>query len=198
MLEQNQTNFTQEPVQNEQVNCFQNTQQKRNLKLFNILNWVFIGVSAFIFCMVTIIVSIFFYLYSIGGLDKPEDPHIYKLLVTGVTFVIMDLCFMVIWLGLIHVGLYMGYKKKNLTSNKKLFVILNASFLIIFFLINVAIVALLVVWLGGYVNDSIKRIGCAIAVGSLECVKALIMIATLVVAIKVLKRNRKIGGAKTI
>lgn len=161
-------------------------------KAFKILNIIFISITIFIFCILTIIASIFAYLIATNNIGRDiNNPLIYALYVTVITFTIMDLCLMVIWIGLIITGLIMSIKYHYLTNRKHLFVAINATSLALFFLLNVGVVVLLVLWLGGYYDLLRTRIMLVIGICCIEVIKALIMITVFVVALVVFKRNNK-------
>lgn len=162
-------------------------------KIYNIMSWVFIDVTIFIFCMLIIIASIGINLVVTNRFNRiADDPQVYKLLVTQVTFIIMDICFMFIWFGLIIAGLVMGNKYKQLTTNKRLFNIANAVLLGIFLVLSIIVAVLGILWLGGYYNDIQQRVRLVVAIAVLELIKAAFLIGAFVISIRILKRNRKL------
>ena len=168
-------------------------QHKDHHKTFRILNWVLVGVTIFIFCMLIIIASIFFNLYMTNRVGDYDNPQVYAMYVTAITFIIMDLCFMVIWLALVHICFIKGIKNEQLTKNSKLFKIINFVVLIIFTLLNIVVITLLILLLGGYSDTIDQRIGLVIAIGSVEIVKALIMVGVLVMSIRLIKHNNEMN-----
>ncbi|MCQ3914881.1 MAG: hypothetical protein MJ201_03865 [Mycoplasmoidaceae bacterium] len=54
----------------------------------------------------------------------------------------MDICFMVIWFGLIIAGMVIGNKRRNLTTNKRLFNIANITLLSVFVVLSIVVVIL--------------------------------------------------------
>lgn len=180
-------------VQQESTNVVSNNKPITHRKIYNILSWVFIGITIFIFCMLIIIAGIGINLVITNRFNRVgDDPQVYSMLVAQVTFIIMDFCFMVLWFGLIIAGLIMGNKYRQLTTNKRLFNIANAVLLGIFVIITVVVIALGVLWLGGYNSDIHQRAGLVVAIAVLELVKAAFLIGAFVVSIKILKRNRKL------
>lgn len=162
-------------------------------KIYNILSWAFIGVTIFIFCMLIIIASIGINLVVTNRFNRVgEDPEVYRLLVTQVTFIIMDICFMVVWFGLIITGLIMGNKYKQLTTNKRLFNIANAVLLGVFLVLSIIVAILGILWLGGYYDDIQRRVRLVVAIAVLELIKAAFLIGAFVISIRILKRNRKL------
>lgn len=161
-------------------------------KVYNILSWTFIGVTIFILCMLAIIAGITIYLWAEDKITRYRDPKVYSLYVTAVTFVVMDICFMVIWFGLIIAGMIMGNKHKNLTTNKRLFNIANITLLGVFIVLSVVVAILGAIWLGGYHYDIHTRSGLIIGIGVLEIIKAVFMIGALVVSFRIAIRNTKI------
>lgn len=180
-------------VPNQNIQPQQIEQPKDQHKIFRILNWLLIGVTIFVFCMLIIITSIFFNLYITGRIGDYDNPQVYAMYVTAITFIIMDLCFMVVWLVLVHICFFKGIKNSQLTQNNKLYKILNIAILAVFALLNVAVITLLIIWLGGYAGTIDQRIGLVIAIGSVEIAKALIMIGVLVMSIRLIKHNKKVG-----
>lgn len=184
MLEQtvNQTN-TQNPVYGS---------EHKPRKAYNIMSWVFISVTVLIFCMLIIIASIIINLVVTNRFNNPTDPQVYAMLVTAVTFIIMDICFMVIWFGLIIAGMIMGNKHKQLTSNKKLFNIGNTVLLAVFVILSLIVVILSALWLGGYYSNIDQRIKLVVAIAVLELIKAIFLIGAFAISIKILRRNRNV------
>lgn len=176
---------------NQNIQPQQIEQPKDQHKIFRILNWLLIGVTIFVFCMLIIITSIFFNLYITGRIGDYDNPQVYAMYVTAITFIIMDLCFMVVWLTLVHICFFKGIKNSQLTKNNKLYKILNIAILAVFALLNVAVITLLIIWLGGYAGTIDQRIGLVIAIGSVEIAKALIMIGVLVMSIRLISITRK-------
>lgn len=181
------------------INLKQNTKAKelqpnqaKKKKVFKILNLIFISLTIFIFCILTIVVGIFIYLIATNNIGRDVDnPLIYALYVTVITFAIMDLCLMVIWIGLIITGLIFSIKYHFLTNRKRLFIAINAGCLVLFLLLNVAVAALLALWLGGFYDLLRTRIMLVIGICCIELIKGLIMIAVFTVAVIVYKRNNK-------
>lgn len=180
-------NLNQQPVSQD----LQPNQNKKK-RVFKILNIIFISLTIFIFCILAVIVGIFIFLIATNNITRDVDnPLIYALLVTVITFAIMDLCLMLIWIGLIIAGLIMSIKYHFLTNRKRLFIAINATCLALFFLLNVALTALLILWLGGYYDLLKTRVMLVIGICCIEVIKALIMIAIFTVAVIVYKRNNK-------
>lgn len=161
-------------------------------KVYNIMSWIFIGVTIFIICMLAIIAGITIYLWVSDKITQYRDPQVYSLYVTAVTFVIMDICFMVIWFGLIIAGMVIGNKRRNLTTNKRLFNIANITLLGVFVVLSIVVVILGALWLGGYHYDIHTRAGLMVGIGVLEIIKGVFMIGALVVSLRIAIRNTKL------
>ena len=161
-------------------------------KAYTIMSWAFIGVTIFIICMLTIVAGITIYLWASQKITQYRDPKVYSLYVTAVTFVVMDICFMVIWFGLIIAGMIMGNRHKNITTNKRLFNIANITLLGVFIVLSVVVAILGAIWLGGYHYDIHTRAGLIIGIGVLEIIKAVFMIGALVVSFRIAIRNTKL------